>query len=88
MPLLPALRESRLFISSHTDFIRSELKRIIDEKGEIIGYEIKPLYNILRFGMHDILDVHYRIKDKTVSVTVDVKRNLKIRFRDKELAVY
>jgi len=84
MPAEAALKESRLFISSHTDFFRSELQRIIDEKGEIIGYEVKPLYNILRFGMHDILDVHYRIKDKTVSVTVDIKRNLKRRFWDRE----
>ena len=77
MPAEAALRESRLFVSNHTDFFRSQLQRISDEKGSIIGYEIRPLYHTSRFGRHDIIDVHYRIRDKTISLTVDIKRSVR-----------
>jgi len=79
-----ALEESGKFISGHSDFYRPELKRISDENGIVIGYELRPLFHIQRFGRNDILDIRYRIKDKKVFVTVDLKRDMKRRLLDSD----
>jgi hypothetical protein len=83
IPAELALKESQWFVSRHTDFYTSRLQRITNEKDKIIGYELRPLYHSRRFGRHDILDVYYRMRDKTVSVTVDIKRTIRRRFWDK-----
>jgi hypothetical protein len=78
-----ALKESRSFVSQRSDFFTSQLKRITGENGTIIGYELRPLYHSMRFGRHDILDVRYWLSEKTVFVTVDIKRDTRNRLLDK-----
>lgn len=80
-----ALKESKSFVANHSDFYKSSLKRISDDAGHIIGYEVKPLYHITRFGRHDILDVNYWVRDKAVSFTVDIKRNVRRKFRNRDI---
>jgi hypothetical protein len=80
IPAELALKESRWFVGRHSDYFTSSLKRVIDSKGSIIGYELKPLFYKLRFGYLDILDVSYWFKDDKVLVSVDLKRKVKERF--------
>jgi len=62
---------------------RNRLKKILDDNGHTIGYQFSPVYGIFRYGTSDILDIDYRIEDKKVSVTVDVKSTFRDRyFRD------
>jgi hypothetical protein len=66
VPAGDALKEARKFVSFHNAFWRSQLSRILDEKGNIIGYEVRPLYRPFVYGRDDLLEVYYRIKDGKV----------------------
>jgi hypothetical protein len=51
---------------------KRKMKKILDG-GNIVGYEMKPLYHtLLRYGTSDILDVDYRVIDKKVRVTIEM----------------
>jgi hypothetical protein len=72
IPAERALKEAVRFIHSQ----RNRTNKIIDDKGNIIGYELRPLYNSLRYGSQDILDVAYRVTDNKVLVTVEIKSSI------------
>jgi hypothetical protein len=65
-----ALNEAKKFVSFHNAFWRSQLSRILDEKGNTIGYEVRPLYRPFVYGRDDLLEVYYRIKDGKVIVYI------------------
>jgi len=54
--------------------------RILDDKAQVIGYEVRPLYDSNRFGASDILDVDYTLIDRKVAVAVDIKSSIKKRY--------
>jgi hypothetical protein len=58
-----ALKEAENFISFHNSFWKSKLSRIVDKKGNTIGYEMRPLYLPFTFGVSDILEVSYWLKE-------------------------
>jgi hypothetical protein len=71
LPAADALKEAQGFVSFHRDFWRSQLSKIIDGKGDIIGFELRPLYNPFIYGVGDILDVYYWPKENgRVKVTI------------------
>jgi len=61
-----ALSEAKKFVSFHNAFWRSQLSKILDEKGTIIGFELRPLYRPFVYGRDDLLEVYYRVKDGKV----------------------
>ena len=61
-----ALSEAKKFVSFNNDFWRSQLSRILDDRGNIIGYELRPLYHPFVYGRDDLLEVYYRVKDGKV----------------------
>ncbi|WP_333653778.1 hypothetical protein [Dissulfurispira sp.] len=73
IPAKEALEEAERFVSWHSSFYRTQLSRILDEKGNVIGYELRPLYRPLAFGVSDVLDVDYRIEDGRVVVRIRLK---------------
>jgi hypothetical protein len=73
MPAEMALKEAVRFIHGQ----RNRMSKIIDDKGNIIGYELRPFYNTLRYGSQDILDVAYRVTDNKVLVTVEIKDSIR-----------
>lgn len=73
IPAKEALEEAERFVSWHSSFYRTQLSRILDYKGNVIGYELRPLYQLLAFGVSDVLDVDYRIKDNKVIVRIKLK---------------
>jgi len=73
VPAKEALEEAERFVSWHSSFQRTQLSRILDEKGNVIGYEVRPLYQPLAFGVSDVLNVDYRIKDSRVIVRIRLK---------------
>jgi hypothetical protein len=58
-----ALAEAQKFVSFHNSFWRSQFSRILDPKGNIIGYELRPLYNNFVYGRSDVMDVYYWLKE-------------------------
>ena len=71
VPAADALKEAQEFVSFHRDFWRSQLSKIIDGKGNIIGFELRPLYYPFVYGVSDILDVYYWPKENgRVKVTI------------------
>ena len=74
-----ALREASEFIRSHAEFQREQLRSIRDEKREIIGYELRPLYLPITFGTDDVLDVDYWLKEERVLVFIKLKPSLEKR---------
>ena len=58
----------------------TQLRRILDETGGTLGYEVRPLYSPLEFGRLDVLRVSYSLREGTVSTYIrldpDVERAL------------
>lgn len=54
-----ALHDADEFIRWHHAFRSPQLSRIIDASGTVIGYEMRPLYRPLEFGVTDVLDISY-----------------------------
>lgn len=67
-----ALDEAYKFISYHNSFYHPQLSRIIDEKGNTIGYELRPLYMPFVFGVSDVLEVDYWLRDGKVKVNIRI----------------
>lgn len=63
---MDALREARKFVSLHSAFWRMQLSKILDKKGNTIGYEVRPLYLPFVYGRDDLAEVYYYIKDGRV----------------------
>lgn len=71
-----AIEEAGEFIRSHPDVHGQLLQSIADDKGEIIGYEFRPLYYIFRFGTDDVLEINYQLKEKRVLIYVKLKQSV------------
>lgn len=77
-----ALGEASEFIRAHVDFQREQFRSIRDEKGEIVGYELRPLYLPVTFGTSDVLDVDYWLKEDRILVFIKLKPSLEKRKYD------
>jgi len=67
LPAEEALKAAEQFIRCSFHYQKSQLSRIVGPSGEVIGYEVRPLYSPLRFGRYDLLDIQYTFKaDKVV----------------------
>lgn len=72
-----ALERAQSFLSSHYAFRRSLLSKILDSDGKTIGYELRPLYDPLSFGVTDVLDVDYvPRKDGKVRVYINLRTSV------------
>ncbi|MCX7794282.1 MAG: hypothetical protein N2257_07780 [Thermodesulfovibrionales bacterium] len=67
-----ALKRAEDFVRRHILFKRSQLSKIFDNEGNLIGYELRPLYFSSAFMTDDVLDVDYRIKGDKVVVRIEV----------------
>ncbi|MEW6002599.1 MAG: hypothetical protein AB1638_08150 [Nitrospirota bacterium] len=66
-----ALRLAKSFVSFHRSYRYSLLSRILDPQGKAIGYELKPLYDPVAYGISDVLDINYWLQEGgKVKVTI------------------
>lgn len=65
-----ALKESIKFISWHNSFHHYEINKIMDKENNILGYEVRPIYEPLAFGISDVLDVNYIIEEGYVRIFI------------------
>jgi hypothetical protein len=60
------------------------MSKILDPVGNVIGYELRPLYFSAAYDSDDVLDVDYRIKGDKVIVKIQINPFLQKRFFDKD----
>jgi len=69
-----ALDKAQDFVSTTGNcFVRSQLSKVLDRNDKTIGYELRPFYNPLCYGLADVLDVSYWNKDGKIVIKVKVK---------------
>lgn len=80
LPADEAFKEAQKFLTCSFHYRQSQLSKITDPEGNILGYELKPLYAPFEFGIADVHIITYSLKDGTVRVTIrldpDVERTL------------
>ena len=77
------LDKAREFVSNNTSFHQSRLNSIINDKSQVIGYEVRPVYLPYTYGTDDVIDIWYAEKGNKVVVTVRLKPFIeKMKSRD------
>ena len=62
-----ALAAAEHFLNCNGSYSRTQLRRIIGPDNDIIGYELRPLYDPFTYGIDDVLETDYVIRgDKVV----------------------
>lgn len=80
VPAKEALEEAKKFVNFHNSFWRFQLSRIGDNKGDTIGFEVRPLYFPFTFGVSDVLEVNYWLKEgNKVKVTIKLIQSVERR---------
>jgi hypothetical protein len=79
LPATAAIGEAEKFVKFHYSFQRSQLNKILDYGGSVVGYELRPIYSALDFSYADVLDVHYLIKGDKVIASVGLKPQIEER---------
>jgi hypothetical protein len=78
VPAREALERAEGFIQMNSSFMGSRLSKIMDDRDCIIGFELRPLYQPITYGISDVLDVHYKMKDRKVIVSVSLKPSVSV----------
>ncbi len=65
-----ALRKAEEFVSDHPSATGSCISAIVNDNGIRVGFEVKPLYQPIRYGTPDILDIHYKVEDNKIRIDV------------------
>lgn len=77
-----AMNIAKKFISSHFAFRNSQLSKVMDKDGNVIGYELRPLYYPLVFGISNLIDVDYWQKNGKIKVTIFIKPSVERLIHD------
>ena len=77
-----ALREAGQFLTCSVQYQESRMSGISDLAGAIIGYEVRPLYSPIRFGMYDVLNVQYVMKESKIVVYIKLDPTVELELRD------
>lgn len=67
-----ALDKAQNFVSVNNCFLHSQLSKILDQDGKTIGYELRPIYSSICYGLADVLDVSYWNRASKVVIRVRV----------------
>jgi hypothetical protein len=78
-----ALRESLNFVRVRGPQTRTQIRKLSDKNGRIVGYEVRPLFMAFRYGVSDVLNVRYSVRGEKVVIFIDLKPSVqKIIERD------
>ena len=81
-----AVEYTMAHVRGHYSFMRADITRIVDKENRLIGYEVRPLYTPLRFGLTDVLDINYDLQGETVYIYVYLKHEVeKDMYRDRSV---
>lgn len=77
-----AISTALKFVNCNTSSGRVKVSSILAPDGKTIGYEVRPLYLPFTYGVDDVLDVDYWLKDNRVVITVRLLRSIEMRLQD------
>ncbi len=70
-----AVYETRVFFGRYPFITGPVFKRILNEKGFPIGYEIRPRYHPKLFGKEDVLEINYHsAKNNLVHIRIKLRK--------------
>jgi hypothetical protein len=73
-----ALQVAEKFVAFHPSFWKTQLAKIIGPGGNIVGFELRPLYFPFVYGTSDVLDIRYWLKKEgKVKVTITLIPSIK-----------
>jgi hypothetical protein len=76
-----ALKQAEQFVKCSVHYQGTRFSKIPDPAGGIAGYEARGLYSPIRFGMYDVLNVQYVVRDDKIVVYIkldpDVEKQLR-----------
>ena len=73
IPGTQALEKALNYVKWHRDYRSSQVRKILDNQGSVIGYEVRPLYDPLAYGISNVLVVQYWVQEGgKVKVTVNL----------------
>ena len=79
-----ALQLAENFVRSQLSYNVTEIKAIMDPAGNLLGYEVRPLYQPVVYGNGDVLDISYTLRpENKIEVWVRLKERIdQILFHD------
>jgi hypothetical protein len=68
-----ALKKALDYVKWPRDYRSSQVREILDEQSNVIGYEVRPLYDPLAYGISNVLVVRYWVQEGgKVKVTINL----------------
>lgn len=77
-----ALETAKKSVNCNALFSSALVSRILAPSGETIGYEVRPLYLPYRYGVDDVLNVDYWLKENKVVITVSLRASMELLLKD------
>jgi hypothetical protein len=73
LPASEALKKALDYVKWPRDYRSSQVCKILDGQGSVIGYEVRPLYDPLAYGISNVLVVQYWVQaGGVVKVTINL----------------
>jgi len=73
LPGTEALNKALDYVKWPRDYRSTQVRKILDDQGTVIGYEVRPLYDPFAYGVSNVLVVQYWIQqDGKVKVTINL----------------
>jgi hypothetical protein len=73
LPATEALKKALDYVKWPRDYRSSQVRKILDDQGSVIGYEVRPLYAPLAYGISNVLVVRYWVQaGGKVKVTINL----------------
>lgn len=77
-----AIATAMKFVKCDASYSHAQVRSIFAPDGETIGYEVRPLYLPFTYGVDDVLDVNYWLKDGKVVITVRLAPSILMMLQD------
>jgi hypothetical protein len=72
VPAREALEAAREFVHCNPSFSHAQMSSLNDSAGNVIGFEVRPLYFTFTYGLPDVIDVSYWLQGNKVLFSVEL----------------
>lgn len=70
LPASGAFARADQFVRCHVHYQQTQVRKILDLQRNVVGYEVRPLYSPIRFGMLDVMIINYTVKENRIIVYI------------------
>ena len=82
VPKEKALQEAEQFLECTFHDQQPQVNAVLGPEGQVLGYEVRPLYSPVRFGIRDVLNIEYRLSGNKVTVYVRLDPDVEAMIND------